>query len=237
MAGFRPEMWNGEPIPYHEPIEALCAAIAAPGPKAWAAIRALAERPGPEAMATLIGLTRSPDPCLRRSAVEAIGNHQSGRDEADAVLGMLHDRDGGVVRAACRAAAALVLTAAHDRVRELIESEEEGTRYSALEALETLWEPTDFEGVFARYQRDPSDRVVRRRAAWTLAKHIGREHWERAFAAWSQDLVPRHRVWACTLAERFGDRAILPELNALRADPDGHVRRAADRAVNMINGS
>ncbi|MHC5540330.1 HEAT repeat domain-containing protein [Singulisphaera rosea] len=232
-----PELWNGEPIPYHEPIEVLLAAISSPGPKAWAAIRALVERPGPEMLAILIGLTRSRDPHLRRAAVEAIGNHRSGQDGAVAVVDMLHDHDGIVVRAACIAATALGLSVAHDRVRELIDSEEEATRYTAWDALETLWEPTDFEGVFARYQHDPSDRTIRRRAAWTLAKHVGREHWERVFAAWSRDNVSRHRVWACTLAETFGDRAIFPALNPLRADPDGHVRRAADRAVIMISAS
>ncbi len=236
MAGRRPETCNGEPVPYDEPVESLRALARTPGPKAWAAIRALGEHPGPEALAILIELTRSPDPHLRRSAVEAIGGHLSGRDAADRVLEMLQDREGFVVRSACDAAAVLGLPATHDRIKALIEAEEEGTRYAALEALESLWEPSDFEEVFAQYRHDACDRV-RKRAAWTLAARVGPEHWERAFEAWSRDPLPRHRAWACSLIEKFGDRSSLMRLDALRSDSDGHVRGAARRAACALDES
>lgn len=233
MAAFRPETWNGEPIPYHESIAVLRSLIRTSGNKAWAAISALGERPEPEATAVLVDLTRSPDPHLRRSAVEAIGKHCSARNAVDVVLKMLDDRDSFVVQAASRAAAALRLAAAHDRIQGLIEAKDEDTRYTALEALERLWEPSDFDAVFARYRNDPSDKV-RKRAACTLAENVGAEHWEPVFQAWSRDSIPRHRTWACSIAERFGNRGALPILSALVSDPDGHVRRAAERASKEI---
>jgi HEAT repeat protein len=162
--------------------------------------------------------------------------HRTGRDASEVVVSMLDDSNGFVVRAAARAAVALGLAAAHDRIYELVWAKEEATRLSALEALQSLWEPSDFEAVFARYLSDPSDRV-RKRAAWTLEKNIGSDHWERVFNAWSGDRIPRHRAWACSIAERFGTKAILAKLVGLCSDPDGHVRRAAERAVKAVGAS
>lgn len=149
---------------------------------------------------------------------------------------MLGDSNGFVIRAAVRAAAALGLAGAHDRILELAGAEEEATRLSALAALQSLWQPLDFEVVFARYLSDPSDRV-RKEAAWTIEKNLGPDHWERVFHAWSGDRLPRHRAWACSLAERFGTGAILAKLVGLCSDRDGHVRHAAGRAVNAIRTS
>ncbi len=236
MSGSKPETWNGEPIPYDESIEFLRASVTTSGPRAGAAFCALAERPEPEAMAVLIDLTRSSDQYLRMSAVEAIAINPCGKDAAEIVLSLLHDGSGFVVRAALRAAAALRLASAHDRVRELIEATEEATRLSALQALASLWEPSDFEGVFAVYLHDRSDRV-RKEAAWTLNDNVGPKNWDRLFLAWSRDPIPRHRVWACSIAERFPTRSTLSMLIALSHDPDGHVRGAAGRAERVINGS
>jgi HEAT repeat protein len=236
MAGFRPEIWNGEPIPYHEPIEVLRTRVRTSGNRAGAAIRALAGHPEPEAIAILVELTRSADPYLRRAGLEAIGYNPSGRNASDHVLSLLDDKNGFVVRTACEVAAVLGLAGAHDRILELIVASEEATRLSALRALECLWVPADFEKVFARYVNDRSA-VVRKQAAWTLNKNVGPEHWEQVFELWSNDRLPRYRVWACSIAEKFGDRTILARLNALRSDPNGHVRRAVDRAVKVIGKS
>ena len=225
----------GSQIPYDEPVKVLRTLINTRG-KAGPAIEALAEHPDPEALATLIDLTGSQDPYLRASAVNAIGRHRTGCDAAEVVLSALNDSNGFVIRAAARASAALRLAAAHDRIHALVGSKEEHTRLSALEALQNLWEASDFETVFARYLHDPSD-SVRKQAAWTLETNVGAEQWERVFAAWSGDPIPRHRAWACSLAERFGTRATLGRLDGLRSDPDGHVRSAAERAVKVIGDS
>ena len=152
------------------------------------------------------------------------------------VLNLLQDKYGFVVRTACEVAAVLGLARAHDRILELAEIGEEATRLSALSALESLWVPADFERVFARYVKDQSA-GVRKQAAWTLCKHASPEHWEQVFESWSKDPVPRHRVWACSIAEKFGDRTVVARLNALRSDPDGHVRCAAERALKVMGES
>ena len=67
-----------------------------------------------------------------------------------------------------------------------------------------------------------------------LHKNVDSDHWVHLFVAWSSDRVPRHRVWACELAQRFGGRSVLPALKALKADIDGHVQRAAMQAAEHI---
>jgi HEAT repeat protein len=222
---------HGEPIPYDAPIEFLRTRLRKSGKEAWAAFRALAEHPEPEAMSILVELTHSSDPHMRRAALEGIGYHRCGHDASARAESMLHDTDSFVVRTACAVAAILGLADAHDRILELVGASDESTRLSALMALESLWSPTDFETVFARYLNDRSDRV-RKQAASILFKNVGPEHWKRLFALWSKDSLPRHRVWACSIAERFGDRTVLESLNALRSDKNGHVRRAAERAAS-----
>jgi HEAT repeat protein len=113
---------------------------------------------------------------------------------------------------------------------------EESTRLAALRALENLWHSSDFEAVFDRYLHDSSD-SVRKQAACTLCRNVGESHWEEIFLAWSKDPVPRHRIWACQFAGEFGTSTIFPALIALQADPDGHVREAAQRAVEQIGAA
>jgi len=236
MRDFKPQIWNGVPIPYNAHVADLRGMVESPGPRAWAAIRALAEKPEPDALAVLVELTGSSDPHVRRSTVEAIGIHRSGRTVSDVVCQLLQDPADFVVRSAIQAAANLGLGAAHERVLSLVKAAEESTRLAALHALKDLWRPSDFDAVFDRYIHDRSD-GVRKQAAWTVHKNAGKEHWERVFSAWSKDLVPRHRVWACELAGSFGSRAVLPALVTLRTDRDGHVRRAARRAAERIDAA
>ncbi len=54
------------------------------------------------------------------------------------------------------------------------------------------------------------------------------------FEAWRVDPLARHRVWACELVEKFSDPAGAVALEALRADRDGHVRDAANRALRTL---
>ncbi|HYV36683.1 MAG TPA: HEAT repeat domain-containing protein [Gemmataceae bacterium] len=236
MADFKPQIWNGEPIPYDASVADVRSTVEEPGPKAWAAIRALADKPDPEALTTLVQLTHSSDPHLRRSAVEALGIHYSGQSASEVVCHLLHDRVSFVARAAVDTAAKLQLTAAHGQVVCLVKAAEDSTKLAALRALESLWKSSDFELVFDLYLHDPS-KEVRKQAAWTLQKNVGADHWEHLFSAWSTDPLPRHRVWACQVAEMFGSATIIPALHVLCADQDGHVRGAASQAVARLSAA
>lgn len=99
----------------------------------------------------------------------------------------------------------------------------------ALGALRGLWTTADFDPVWRLYKEDPLERV-RRNAAFLLREHADLPNWSTLFEAWWNDPLPRLRVWAIELAEQFGEGS-LPPLHPLLQDPDGHVRRAASRAL------
>jgi hypothetical protein len=234
MTNFKPQILNGVPIPYDATVAELQSAIEEAGPKAWAGIYALAQKPEAAALAVLIQLTRSSDPHLRRSAVEAIGIYPLGQTASEVVCHLLQDRDGFVIRAAAMAAANLKLKLGHEQIINLVNASEDSTRVAALSALEALWEQSDFEAVFDRYLRDPSD-SVRKQAAYTLRKNVGAKHREQLFSAWSKDRLPRHRVRACEIAATFGNRTLISCLELLKSDLNGHVRLAAERALELVN--
>jgi HEAT repeat protein len=233
MNDLKRQIWNGMPIPQKASVAALRNMIGSPGPEAWVAVRALADNAQPEALTALIELTASRDPHLRRAAGEAIGIQALGQSASDVVLRLLHDDHRFVVRTAIEAAVNLVLGSAHDQILHLAKTAEESTRLDALRALVTLWQPSDFEDVFQVYLHDRSDQI-RKQAAWTLQQNPNADRWEQLFSAWSVDPIPRHRVWACQLAERFGSGRNRHALDALQNDKDGHVRAAAMRAVHRL---
>lgn len=59
--------------------------------------------------------------------------------------------------------------------------------------------------------------------------------WLQLFEAFRTDDPPRHRVWACELAMQFGSLDINRLLEALASDRDGHVRQAAEQAVDTLS--
>lgn len=72
------------------------------------------------------------------------------------------------------------------------------------------------------------------RAAWNLRAAATLRNWRRLFSIWYADEQPRHRQWACELAETFGDADVLPQLVLLSGDANGHVRKAAHLAAERI---
>lgn len=231
----KPDAWQGEPIPYDAPTAELRERVRVAGPPAWAAFRALAERDTDEALHALAEAARFDDPFLRRAAVGSIGLHPRGRALAATLTAALHDVDEYVVRTACAAASLLRLAESHDTVRGLLTHRMPTIRESALRTLGSLWTPDDFEPVLHVFRQDSSEEV-RDEAAWVLRAHATEEHWRALFDAWSRDPLARRRLWACEVAGSFGDTGVLPELEQLRADKDGHVRKAAVRAMAAVNG-
>jgi len=226
VTDFKPPILNGVPIPYDASVDELRKMVNLPRPDAWVAIRSLAEKSEPEALEILISLTRSKDWRFRRSAVEAIGISSLGHKSQEIVCNLLSDPSSYVVRAAIEAAATQKFSCAHNEILKLIKATEENTRIVALRALMDLWQPSDFDLIFDRYSHDLSDRV-KKQAAWTIHENLDSQNWRKVFLAWINDPIPRHRIWACEIAEKFGNRSDLTALQALINDPNGHVRRAA----------
>jgi hypothetical protein len=228
------DTWNGHPVPLSASLSELAEVLAEPPPKCWPAFVALGRRAEDASLAMLVAEANGRDPYRRRAAIEAIGNHAKGAAAAEIVRDRLFDADGPVVRAAIAAAQRISDTGSHDRIADLLRDADTETRIAALLALAVLWLPVDFEHILAIAQGDADERV-RREAGFTLRRHAGVEEWHRLADLWIASDLPRERVWACELVEGFGAIADDMALAArLTADEDGHVRRAADRAVRVL---
>ena len=147
----------------------------------------------------------------------------------------LAEDDEDVVAAACARAATLVMREVHDDIMALATSESVKVRLAVVRALRRLWNDSDFETVFGLYRSDPEE-MVRDEAAWVLRETASMRTWSRLFDLWCRDAHPRHRVWACEIAQRFGSRDELPALRRMLDDHDGLVRAAAVPAVRRFEG-
>jgi HEAT repeat protein len=199
----------------------------------YEAIRCLVSREDAEALDELSKLTVARDQFLRRMAVEVIGKHPRGRELRERVLAALRDPSEYVKRTACDVVAQWKWADAHQLVLILVKEPVASTRESALRALAAIWTDSDFALVFSVYRHDP-ETYVRQEAAWTLRQCASTENWRQVFDALHQDGLPRHRVWACELAESFGGPDVLPPLVSLMNDDDGHVRKSAARTHQTI---
>jgi len=232
----RPSHLNGVPVPYDAPVSVLRDAASKPGPAAWASILALGHHGAGEAHDVLLRLAGSPDWRCRRAALEAISFHARSESAHDLFLAALRDESAFVARAACEIVGRLGIASARARVLSLLGSEHAAVRRAAVSAIADLLAVDDFDRVLRVFREDPSPET-RREAAWALRKNAGPGTWRRLVETWAEDELPRHRVWACELAGEFGDRSVRRKLEVLTEDPDGHVRKAANRALGRLGGN
>jgi len=197
-------------------------------------IRALLARDDAEALTVLREASANSDHFIRRTAIEIIGRHSGGQALRAVVLEALADPSEYVVRAACDVITHWKCDEAHDAVTALLRDPAHATRQGAIRAIRAIWQERDFQPVFRVYTSDP-ERLVRREAAWTLRECVTASDWRRLFEAFRKDDPPRHRVWACEIAGKFGDSTVGPWLETLHVDHDGHVRTAAATAADALS--
>ena len=230
----RPSSYNGVPIPYDDEINDLRQRVKATGPEAWAACLALGYKTDKAAFEVLEELAVSDDWRYRRAAIEAMATHHLALTRTAFFCACLTDPSPYVVRTACKVVAELKLEDACDSLRKLVHSDAGNTRIAALIALKELWQPSDFDLVLSMFQKDVSEQV-RREAAWTLRSNADKSNWESLFEVWRTDPLHRHRIWACELAGKFGDRSHAKILQVMLKDTDGHVRAAADHTLQELS--
>lgn len=198
------------------------------------AIRELASQEDAGALSALAEAAAVDDQFIRRTAIEVIGRHPQGRDLRIIVLRALRDPSEWVVRAACEVVAQWELKEAHERVVALLADASKITRQTAIQTLGSIWIDADFPLMFRIYTK-ALENDVRKDAAWVLQARVTATHWRTVFDAFHVDEIPRHRRWACELAESFSGPDILPALLQLSLDVDGHVRKAALRAIRTVS--
>jgi len=207
-----------------------------PDEKRWAACLALGTKDEPIAFKVLLEALESDDWQIRRFALESIKRHRRAREAEQAIVKMLFDVDPVVQQTACKVCGELGFTAAHDGILQLLASDDPHVRDVAINALAQMWDPDDFAPVFALYQKDDR-RAVRVAAAKVLRKQATRHTWRTLYRAWIEDREVRHRMWACELAAKFGDRSLLPELESMTNDRNRNVRIAASESVTRLRAA
>ena len=227
---------NGVTRSGNEPVEHLTAAVQAGGAERWAAMAALAESSDSRAYGALEAFAASADWTLRAAAVTALSQRSDGARATDLLRARLSDTSSYVVRAACDAVVTLRLSALRAPVVALVNAPEAATRSAALRALEAIWVREDTPIILQAYRVDRAA-SVRRDAAWVLRNRAEREMWPTLVSLWRSDSLARHRTWACELAGASGAPPLREMVRSLVADPDGHVRAAARRAVGEAEPS
>jgi hypothetical protein len=203
-------------------------------PITYEAIRELASREDAGALNALAEAAAVEDQFLRRTAIEAIGCHPQGRELCAIILSALGDPSEFVVRTACEVVAQWEFSEAHELVIALLANASKATRQAAIRALGIIWVDADFPLIFRIYT-NASEIDLRREAAWVLRRRASSTHWRTLFNAFRVDELPRHRQWACELAENCSGPEILPVLSQLSLDSDGHVRKAASQAIRTLS--
>jgi HEAT repeat protein len=227
-----PSTVNGTPIHYDTSYDELCEYLKTPGPLAWASFRALSYLGTSVSLKKLIELSQSSDWRFRRSAVDAIAYHPQAEEAIKTVGEALSDSSEYVIRVACEVVAKLKFVALHDKVLHLLTSADPNIRECAAKALNEIWQMDDFDKVYSIYATEKIQKV-RNAAAWTLRDHATNDNWLKLFEAWWQDSLVRHRKWSCELASTFGVNQVKKELEKLALDKDGHVRKAAIKALEL----
>ena len=200
------------------------------GPSAWAAFRMLAAWGDEASLRVLCEQAQAPDWRYRRAAIEALAGHALASRARQVIVVALGDVSPYVARTACEAVGSLAIPQARRGISALARDPDPATRGAALRAWAAVWRPEDFEPVYRIYAQDKVEQV-RREAAGLLRQHADAANWQRLFAAWSTAPFGRHRVWACELAARFGVAGVEAALRERLHDKDGHVRKAASRAL------
>lgn len=227
-----PSIVNGTPIHYGTSYDELCEYLKTPGPLAWASFHALSHLGTSVSLKKLIELSQSSDWRFRRSAVDAIAYHPQAAEAIETIDKALSDSSEYVVRVACEVVAKLKFVVLHDNVLHLLTSHNPSTREYAVKTLSEIWQMDDFDKVYNLFKTDEIQEV-RNAAAWTLRAHATDDNWRKLFEAWWQDSLVRHRKWSCELASIFGVNQVKKELENLAFDKDGHVRKAAIKALEL----
>lgn len=147
-----PTHLHGVPIPYETPVVVLRTLVQTPGPAAWAACYALGASGDPLARTVLVGLTHHAQWSFRRSAIEALGLCDAPPSEV--ICAALTDSVPYVIRAACAVVQHHHLLPARAAVLRVLPMADPATRQSALAALASVWQPSDFWLVLDIMQTD-----------------------------------------------------------------------------------
>lgn len=229
----KPSSINCVPVPHHKPVAELLRIMKTDGaPDRWAAYYALACKEDAGIEEILLSETYSKEPRVRGLAAETLKFTHFGDRTKKRLLELLEDPEPAPVWRACETLVERGVDI-HSQLLSLLQSANDRTREVALNCLAKVWKDSDFEKILEVHLHD-RDSDIQKSAAFLLIDHVSSETWHTLFDIWIADPLPRHRTWACHLAEGFGSVEVLSRILPLKEDANGHVRKAAVRAINAL---
>jgi HEAT repeat protein len=228
-----PSTVNGVPVPFMATYDELCENLKTSGPLAWASFIALSLLGTDLSILKLIELSQSSDWRFRRSAIEAMAYLPQVEKAIGSIHRALEDSSNYVIRAALQLIARKRIQSLHDDVVDLLKSSAPNIRVEAIATLSEIWRIEDFEIVYSIFLSEKNEKI-RIASAWILRAHVSENNWYRLFDIWWQDPYNHSRTWACELASTFGIKGVEKQLLTLTSDEDGHVRKAACKALEIV---
>ena len=225
-----PDTINGVDVPYSSTEEELIENIRNDNQAKWSSFIALGNKNSEKSIEFLLSCLSSEDWRIRRAALEAAKYHEHLSEHVDAVVKALKDTSAYVIREACLTIGDVALSDLHEEVFLLLSSKDDNTRANSMYAIDKIWQDTDYNKVLEIFFSD-TDIDNRRRAAQILFNHANINTWQQLFDLWKNDSLGRHRMWACKLATVFGLSSVIADIEKLKNDPDGHVRKAAQESL------
>jgi HEAT repeat protein len=222
----RPDSLYGLHVPYDKSVEELIQITKERPPICWTAYTALGYHNSGKSIDALTELLNTDDWTHKRSAIEAIGINKKGLQLEKPLIDFLVDTNKFIVTASIKSLSNLHSLTAHDKIKELVDSENIEIKHAAIEGLSTVWKPDDFAFLIDTYKTTTTE-SSRKKVGYVLAEHTDESNWRTFYDTFKIDRISRHREWALTSAIEFsGDKELIePFLN----DTDGHIRKKASR--------
>jgi HEAT repeat protein len=222
---------NGIEIP-NELSENMLEKLLANYPEKWAAFEVLGNKNTLSSLEVLKKYALSGDRYEKIAAMNSLSKHGLGAQAADIIYKNLKSTDQLIMTAACNAVGGLGLKQFHEEIAFMLKSKDPNVRQAAIFSLSNIWLPSDFDLLALIYRRD---KRCRKDAAYVLYDHADPLNWKTAFELFASDKeVHRHRRFACHIASQYGGKDIIEAIKVLSNDPDGHVRKDAQRALLIL---
>jgi HEAT repeat protein len=202
---------------------------------AQAAIVALEKLATPESLDLLMSVLdrEGIDWLCRVSAAHAVGRHPLGRSQSARVLSPLEHPDPVIFATAASAAATLGLAEAIPSLMARLQDPNRTIFAGAYNAIIVMRPASELSALLALYRT--GDYEERKKIGSLVACTFYPAAWLDVFELLHSSEVGEHRVWAARIAHEFAGGEQLPKLEAMISDRDGHVRKAAVRAIAAIN--
>lgn len=201
----------------------------------WRAAHRLVELDQPLPKSDFLKIFDIDDIDVKRAVLYVLGGSKKGSHLSALIIKGLENKNSSVFRTACETARKLRYTPAAKLISVGLKSKSVATIVSSLHGLEYVWSDEYFESVINIFKTHKSIKV-KKAAAYPLWMNASHDNWISIFSEFSIDDIDRHRIIACKIAFKFGDKDIIKPLMNLTLDKNGHVRWHSKQALIRIHG-